>query len=197
LQTGLYRECVRRVKSYVTHVDLETPQAFVTRRRKGKGRRGVWLPLLPGAVIALTDLTKRKGFGPFSHTAMYKSFQLALGKYNAHRARFGHAPIEVRPYDIRHSFLTWVADHLDDDRVLQELAMHSRPEQSLRYTKRATARRIERGMARLRTVTAGTFVPEIVRNAQESTGHRTRKSARRSTKPTRRTGRKRRSGRSA
>lgn len=173
--TGWPHTQLRQLKP--SHVDLQTPQAFLTRRRKGKGRRGVWLPLLPGAVIALKDLAARKGFGPFSHTAMHKSFQLAVGKYNAHRARFGHAPIEVRPYDIRHSFLTWVADHVDDDRVLQELAMHSRPEQSQRYTRRATARRLERGIARLREVTRGNISPEKTSKHQEMQGRREREVA--------------------
>jgi integrase len=132
------------------HLDLAHARAYVTPRRKGKGRKGVWLPLLPGAVTALQDFAKwdcwtptiEGKLRPFSHSAMHSRFAHALAKLNARRATFGHPPLEVHPYDLRHSFGTMLAERLQDDRAIQELMLHSRPEQTLRYTRAATQGRV-------------------------------------------------------
>lgn len=185
--TGWPHKTLGRVKE--THVDFTRQRAWVTRRRKGRGHPAAWLPLLPGAIIALKDLQKHDGFGPFSKSSLYKSFELALGKYNAHRKRFGHAAIEIRPYDIRHSFGTWIADHLEDDRVLNALMQHSRPEQSRRYTKRATERRLERGIGVLRAIhTSGRSDVENRRNPSKSVNQKSRDSGRKIRKSTNKTG---------
>jgi integrase len=157
LWTGWPHAQLKRLKP--AHLDLAHARAFVTPRRKGKGRKGVWLPLLPGAVIALRDFVKwdcftpfdekRQCLVPFSNSAMHSSFARAVAKFNAHRARFGHPPIDAHPYDLRHSFGTMFAERTEDERALQEAMMHSRAEQSRRYTQRATERRVATAFAQV------------------------------------------------
>lgn len=150
LWTGWPHAQLKRLKP--EHLDLAHARAYVTPRRKGKGRQGTWLPLLPGAVIALKEFIawdcftktdpktgKRK---PFSHSAMHSAFARAVAKLNTRRAAHGHPPIDAHPYDLRHTFGTMVAERTTDERALQELMMHSRAEQSRRYTQRATERRV-------------------------------------------------------
>jgi integrase len=140
LWTGWPHAQVARLKP--AHLDLEHARAFVTPRRKGKGRQGVWLPLLPGAVVALRDFIQWDCFGPFSTSAMHSAFARALAKLNARRAQHGRPPLDVRPYDCRHSFGTMVAERTTDDRAIQELMMHSSAAQTRRYTDRATEHRV-------------------------------------------------------
>lgn len=148
LWTGWPHAQLQRLKP--AHLDLAHAKAFVTPRRKGKGRKGVWLGLLPGAVIALKDFVTWDCFTPivdgkpkpFSPSAMHSSFERALDKFNARRARHGHPPLDVRPYDCRHSFGTMVAERTTDERALQELMLHSSAAQGRRYTERATERRV-------------------------------------------------------
>ena len=149
LWTGWPQAQLKRLKP--AHVDLKRGRAYVTPRRKGKGRAGTWLPLLPGAIIALKDFdrwdcwtpTDKEGKAlPFSHSAMHSSFERAVEKFNRHRARLKLPPVHVRPYDLRHSFGTWVAERITDERALQELLMHSRAEQTRRYTEAATMQRV-------------------------------------------------------
>lgn len=52
----------------------------------------------------------------------------------------------IRPYDIRHSFATWAAGVLKDDRALKELLRTNSIE---RYTEGATADRLEHARAEL------------------------------------------------
>lgn len=158
LTTGWPHAQVKRLKP--EHLDLKNARAFVTPRRKGKGRKGGWLPLLPSAVDALREFQQWDAFTtigsngkpqPFSNSAMHSAFKRAVAKLNAHRKRLGLPALRIRPYDLRHSFGTWLAHRMTDERALQELMMHSRIEQTRRYTHAATAGRIERALAGLAT----------------------------------------------
>lgn len=122
-------------------------RAFVTPRRKGRGHKGVWLPLLPQAVTALEEFHTANAYGSFSNSAARKAWRLALSKLNAHRAKLGLPALSIRPYDIRHTFLTFIAKRTKDDRVVQELGLHSRPEQSQRYSREATELRVSEALA--------------------------------------------------
>lgn len=154
--TGWPHAQLKRLKP--THLDLRNARAFVTPRRKGKGYRGGWLPLLPSAVDALrefvawdcfTPLNKQGEPVPFSNGSMFASWRRALKKLNAHRAKLELPALAVRPYDIRHSALTWLAHRITDERALQMLALHSRVEQTRRYTDAATEGRMERAIQSL------------------------------------------------
>lgn len=149
LWTGWPHAQLARLKP--AHIDWTRGRAYVTPRRKGKGRAGTWLPLLPGAIVALREFHRWDcwtGDGPaFSQSAMHSAFQRAVDTFNRHRARFRHPPIRVRPYDLRHTFGTMLAEQITDERALQELMMHSRAEQTRRYTEAATAKRVALAVA--------------------------------------------------
>jgi integrase len=140
LWTGWPHAQIARLKP--EHLDLKHARAYVTPRRKGAGRKGVWLPLLPGAVIALREFIALDCFGPFGTSATHSKWDRAQAKFNARRARHGHPPVDIRPYDLRHSFGTMVAERTTDDRAIQELMMHSSVAQTRRYTERATEQRV-------------------------------------------------------
>jgi len=166
--TGWPHAQLKRLKR--EHVDLKAGRAYVTPRRKGKGRKGGWLPLLPGAIIALREFDRRKCYTedaptiktgprkgqpiPFSNSAMHSAFARALTKLNGHRARLKLRPITARPYDLRHSFGTMIAERITDERAIQELMMHSRAEQTRRYTEGATRARVESAARQIAAVHA-------------------------------------------
>lgn len=167
LTTGWPHAQLKRLKP--EHLDLKNARAYVTPRRKGKGKKGQWLPLLPAAVVALREFvawdcftpTDAKGKPkPFSNSAMHSAFARAVDKLNARRKRMKLPPIDVRPYDLRHTFGTWIAGRIQDDRAIQELMMHSRIEQQRRYTEQATAGRVDRAVAALQTSNPSNPRPE-------------------------------------
>lgn len=157
LWTGWPHAQLQRLKP--SHLDLAHARAFVTPRRKGRGRKGTWLPLLPQAVKALRDFIKWDCFTPthpktgklvpFSTSAMHSSFGRALAQLNAHRQRLALPALNIRPYDLRHTFGTYIAERITDERAIQELMMHSRSEQSRRYTESATQKRVANAVATL------------------------------------------------
>lgn len=182
LTTGWPHMQLKRLKP--EHLKLDQARAYVTPRRKGKGRKGAWLPLLPAAVKALRDFVKWDCFSKpdehgklksFSHNAMYVCFARALGKLNEHRAKLDLPPLVIYPYMLRHTFGTWIAHRLTDERAIQELMMHSRPEQTRRYTEAATQGRLDRAMEVLAASSSRTSVS--VRIPQEWTGVETAKQA--------------------
>lgn len=131
------------------HLNLKDGRAYITARKKGGGTRAAWLPLVPGAVRALTLFDQEDCYGPFSTSSMRHAFLLALTKLNAHRERLKLRPIAARPYDLRHSFGTWLALQTHDERVIQTMMIHSTAEQSRRYTEAATTPRVDAAIARL------------------------------------------------
>lgn len=128
-------------------IDWKQEAVRVSARRKGKGTRPRWVPLFPGAVIALRAFVAAEAWGPFSTSGMHKAFQRALAEENAHRARYRKPAVHARPYDLRHTALTEMARAITDERALQELALHSSPFQTRRYTEGATADRLLRARA--------------------------------------------------
>lgn len=147
LTTGWPHAQVRKLRP--EHLDFARARAWVTPRRKGKGHKGVWLPLLPAAITALRAFHQADAYGAFSHSSMYTSFQRAVRKLNARRATHNLPPLRIRPYDLRHTFGTWLAHRITDERAIQELMLHSRIEQQRRYNDAATAGRVERALATL------------------------------------------------
>ncbi len=136
------------------HLDLKRGRAYVTPRRKGGGTQGVWLPLVPGAVVALHAFHQDDCYGKFFTGSMWHSFKTALARLNAHRERLKLRPLKARPYDLRHSFGTWLALQTHDERVVQTLMLHSTAEQSRVYTEAATTPRVDAAIERLRVATS-------------------------------------------
>jgi integrase len=132
-------------------IQIARRMAYVTPRRKGKGTQGEWLPLLPPAVTALEEFIALDAFGDFGSRALNRRFCFALGRLNAHRARFGRRPITATAYSLRHSFGVLVAALFKDDQVVQRLMLHSSPTQTQRYIKAARGYRLSVALATLAT----------------------------------------------
>lgn len=131
-------------------VDARQKRVYIRRRRKGKGMKGRWLPLLPPAWLALEEFIALNCWGEFSQPSMRKSLLLAAEKLNAHRLRLNpkRPPVVVTPYDLRHSFGTLVALIVKDDRALRELLMTNKIR---RYTEAATNPRLSEAIRTLAT----------------------------------------------
>lgn len=121
------------MKLTLADVDFKNCRAYVTGRLKGAGSRSRWLPLLPQAVAALREFKRVKAWGTFSTSAMHSSLAHACEKA-------GVTPFN--PYQLRHLFLTLVAGITKDDRAVAELAMHTDPRQTRRYTEQSVDPRI-------------------------------------------------------
>jgi integrase len=114
--------------------------AFVKRRKKGKGARARWLPLLPEAVAALKAFHKADAYGHFSNSSLHKRVTATCK-----RLKLPH----VRVYDLRHFFLTLVAVITKDERAVMELGLISSPEIARRYTEAATDPRTQAAVAEM------------------------------------------------
>lgn len=148
LCTGWPQAQLMRLK--LEHVDRAKEAVWIAPRRKGKGAKGRWLPLVPGAIRALERFIAADAWGTFSTSGMHKSFQLALEAENAHRVRWKKPAIpHASPYTARHTFGTEFAKVVKDERVIQEMMLLTNPAQVRRYTEAATADRLETARAQL------------------------------------------------
>jgi len=126
------------------HINWKAERVRVPGRRKGKGKKAPRVvPVFAGAVTALKAFAEADAWGPFSTSSMHSALARAIKDENAWRAAHKKPPLpHIRPYDFRHTALTEMARHITDDRVIQELALHSNPSQTRRYTDSATATRV-------------------------------------------------------
>jgi integrase len=116
-------------------------EVTVTRRRKGRGTKTEVLPLLPQAVSALKEFDAAEAYGDFSTSAVYKSVQTACDRLGVRR---------FRPYDLRHLFLTTIAELTGDPIAVNFLGLHTTMKQTERYIERA-----KRTRAKAAVVAAG------------------------------------------
>jgi integrase len=163
--TGWPHKQIGQLKAEHLALDVKTltGRAYVTPRRKGAGTRGVWLPLLPGAVRALHAFHQEDCYGEFSTSSMRHAFRLGLSKLNAHRKALKLRPLTARPYDLRHSFGTMLALRGVPERVIQMLMLHGTAEQTRRYTEAATTPRVDDAVKRLLSGLLETKQPESSR----------------------------------
>jgi integrase len=134
-----------------TDLDAAHERVWVAGRKKGKGSKGRWLPLVPGAIQAVRRFFAAKATGRFSTSGMHKAFQRALAAENRWRQQHGQPRLpHMSPYACRHTFGTELAKVVKDERVIQEMLLLTNPQQVRRYTEAATASRLEQARADLR-----------------------------------------------
>lgn len=125
---------------------------WVVPRRKGKGTQGRWLPLTRAAVEAIQTLL-REAPGPFSASAIYQVFKRGIARAQAAAAKANEPlpalPANVRPYDLRHTFLTQVQRAGRDRKATQGLGLHSNPSTTDRYIRGAEVEGEEAALAAL------------------------------------------------
>jgi integrase len=147
LWTGWPAELLRGVNPQ-KDIDWTRARVRLGRRKKGKGMPPAWVPVLPIALRCLRLMAKRKLFGPFSNSSLHSAIARAVESENAWRAPRKIDPIAdgFNPYALRHSFATWAASRIKDDRALKELL---RTNSIRRYTEGAVAERLESARAAL------------------------------------------------
>lgn len=122
-------------------IDWKRQRVRLGRRKKGKGMPPAWVPVLPQAIRALRRFDKLNCYGEFSNSALHSALSRAVDAENAYRRRKRWPLVPpMRPYDMRHSFGTWAAAIIKDDRALKELL---RTNSVRRYTEGALADRLE------------------------------------------------------
>lgn len=109
-------------------VDLEAGVIYLPARKKGKGTRGMALPLLPSAVDAFKELIAVRGWGEFSTSGMHSLVQRACTKADLPR---------ITPYQLRHTFGTNFLAATKDLRATQQAMNHSTLKLTMRYAQAA------------------------------------------------------------
>lgn len=104
----------------------------VSPRRKGAGAAGRIIPISPEAYAALEEFARLEAWGDFSRPSMLNFW-----------TRYG-APKGTTPYALRHSWITELYRRSNGDVLaLQQLALHSRLEQTQRYAAAALESRMQ------------------------------------------------------
>ena len=138
--TGLPPALLMKVRP--DHVDWTAGTLDVTPRRKGKGTTAKTIPLLPQAVEALKAFFAACAAGTFSTSSFRHRWLGAQRRLVAEIRRqvvaSGGDPHSVtlppiRPYDMRHSFLTEVYRRSKDLLAVRQLGIHAKVATSERY----------------------------------------------------------------
>jgi len=139
LPTKLFQQ-IREKDLVLVHGD--DASVWVAARRKGSGIPAARIPLMPRlgpngrprypAVNAFRRLIALGGLGAYSGSSLHSRVAEAVARENAIRRAKGQPPVPpIHPYMFRHSFGTWLAPQVRDDRVLAQLL---RTESIARYT---------------------------------------------------------------
>jgi integrase len=169
--TGLSQKSLTRLER--RHVNFDKGRIFLPPRKKGQGAPGVWVDALPQAIAALRAYdTARLWRRSFSRAAMRKSWMKAVARVRAtlvaaataptatdldrtmHEQFENCVPLNSRPYDVRHSFLTEALRRSGNMRAVQALAQHRDIKTTERYTKGAVPELVSQAIADMRAVWA-------------------------------------------
>lgn len=125
--TGLAPRQVAHIER--TDIDLDKAVLWVRARKKGRGAKGFAKPLTDDGILALRRFAALEAFGPYSASSAYKTFQRA--------ARGKLALGGLKPYDLRHSYITQLYDASGDIAATQAVAGHRSVTTTMRYAMRA------------------------------------------------------------
>jgi integrase len=152
--TGIPPATLRRVRP--RDLDLKSARVYLRPRRKGKGAEGIWVALLPHAVVAFRDFANAGLFGlSYSNSSMGKTFRVGIKRARAAAVQYAQEsgdqtwvtefdmlPPRCRPYDLRHSFGSEMYRQTGDIRAVSELLQHATLEMTKRYTLGAVSERV-------------------------------------------------------
>ncbi|MEO8680383.1 MAG: tyrosine-type recombinase/integrase [Vicinamibacterales bacterium] len=139
--TGLPHAQLRRLQPRDFNARAKT--IFIRPRRKGAGTAAKTLPLTSAGVAALTAFFRQHAHGSFSSSSMHHTFRIAVTKARdawaaTHRGPWP-APDNLRPYDLRHAFLTEAYRRTKDLRAVAELGLHADLKTTQRYAEAAVS----------------------------------------------------------
>lgn len=151
--TGFPNASVARLTPEDVH--LEERYVVVAGRRKGHGTKTRVHPLTEDGVKALQEFARLKAWGPFSRHSLRRSFRTACRKVEV-AARKKKQKLDLswmRPYDVRHSYLSAVYQATGDIRATQALAGHATLAMTERYTLSAVDPRVAIAMTQFEQAT--------------------------------------------
>jgi integrase len=157
-------------------VDLERAVVRVPARRKGRGAVGGVRPLTPQAVEAFRDLARLDGWGRFSAAALWTFFGRAWRKAQAIRKEESRPLLPaMKPYDLRHSFASWLYAETHDMETVARLLGHASTVTTRRYALGAASAVDTAAVTKLGAVMgAVNSVPRGVTSIRLVTGRSTR-----------------------
>ena len=133
-------------------VDWQGHRLYIAPRRKGEGVRGRWLPVTPRAIKALRHFAALDCWGDFCRPVMYRVFQRAAARLRTALAAEGVTLPHVRPYDLRHSYLSLVYAETGDLGAVAGAGLHSTLAMAQRYTLAAADARLALAVNRVAAV---------------------------------------------
>jgi integrase len=105
--TGMPHARLARLREH--DFDAAAGTVYLLPRRKGQGTQGRTFPLTPEGVRALQSFFTRGCLGEFSRSALRRTWRAGWERANRARAARGEKPLPwIRPYDLRHTFGTWL-----------------------------------------------------------------------------------------
>jgi integrase len=128
--TGWPSAVLKRLRPQDIH--WRTSTVTTPGRKKGGGTRPRTVPVSPAAVTALEMFRDVNAWGAFSGSALHSLLHRACDKAGVRR---------FRVYDLRHRFITTVVENSADERGAAELALHTSPQQTWRYSRAAASTR--------------------------------------------------------
>lgn len=148
---------VTSLSAYATALGLSLPRVLAQVLSEGDAhqptlpddvQRVVKLQLLPEAVAAFKEWLFIGAWGKFSSGSIWKTFARAV----KHARQAGVVlPDDLRPYDLRHTFLSWLLEMTGGDiMAVKEYAQHADMRSTLRYVQRGASARM---VAAIETVT--------------------------------------------
>lgn len=147
---GLPQMRIKRLKP--EHVDWLQHQVWLEPRQKGAGRDGRWHPVSPSGLAALRALADAKAWGPFSNSAMWKSFR---------RAATAIGRPELTPYDLRHLFASTLLRVTGDTDQVRELMDHATAGTTRVYTGDAVPETLRQAMVKFEAHLADVLAPRF------------------------------------
>lgn len=136
-RTGLPHAQIAAIEPH--HLDLEKRELTVTPRRKGKGVPARTIPITFAAVRAFKEFQRMNAWGSFSRHSMRKIFLEAVTAAKASWQGRWPARENLRPYDLRHAFLTEAYKRSRDLRATAELGLHADLAMTARYAAAAVS----------------------------------------------------------
>jgi integrase len=120
------------------HVDLEHLAVWMRPRRKGKGAAGEWIPITLAAKDAFEYFFAVGADGTFDTThqarVWHQAVEDAKAAFRQDSRPLPPLPPNLRPYDLRHSFLTRAWRAQKDRKAVSRLGQHADPRTTDRYT---------------------------------------------------------------
>jgi integrase len=138
--TGMSHGEVKRLRP--EHVQLEAGVVVALGRRKGQGTAARAIPLTRFSRRAFRRFARLEAWGWFSNSSMHSRFRDAC-------ERAGYGATDWRPYDLRHTFASEVAQASGDERAVMALLGQTSTATTRRYTLGSVDPRVQAAIASL------------------------------------------------